>query len=60
MQCKNKPYYTWIDLAKVIGIFLVIYGHGNLANQHIKEFIYTFHMPLFFVLSGLIYNPITF
>lgn len=22
MQCKNKPYYTWIDLAKVIGIFL--------------------------------------
>lgn len=60
MQCKNKPYYTWIDLAKVIGIFLVIYGHGNLANQHIKEFIYTFHMPLFFVLSGLLYHPITF
>lgn len=55
----NSPYYTWIDLAKVIGIFLVIYGHGGLANSVSKEVIYTFHMPLFFLLSGLLYHPIS-
>lgn len=55
----NRPYYTWIDLAKVTGIFLVIYGHGGLANPVLKGVIYTFHMPLFFLLSGLLYHPIS-
>lgn len=54
-----KPYYSWIDTAKVIGIFLVIYGHGGLAVQPVRDFIYTFHMPLFFFLSGLLYRPMS-
>ena len=48
----------WIDTAKLIGIFLVILGHLPLAAGKSgispATFIYTFHMPLFFFLSGLV------
>lgn len=61
---KEKTYYQWVDIAKVIGIFLVIWGHVNIvfgdsANAMVRDFIYTFHMPLFFFLSGLLYKPIS-
>lgn len=39
-----------IDIAKGIGIILTIIGHRTSGN--IQSFIYTFHMPLFFILSG--------
>ncbi|QDD91537.1 acyltransferase family protein [Pseudomonas oryzihabitans] len=57
----------WVDYAKAIGIVLVVYGHvvRGLLNAGIlqdAEFhglvdsvIYTFHMPLFFFLSGLFF-----
>lgn len=51
--------YKWVDVAKVIGIFLMIYGHGSLADMPVRDIIYTFHMPLFFVLSGLLYKPLS-
>lgn len=55
----SKPYYSWIDTAKVIGIFFVVYGHGGLAIQPIRDIIYVFHMPLFFFLSGVLYRPMS-
>ncbi len=55
----QKQYYQWIDTAKVMGIFLVIYGHGGISDYPVRDFIYTFHMPLFFVLSGLLYKPLS-
>lgn len=42
-----------IDIAKGIGIILVVYGH--LACP-IHEEIYLFHMPLFFLLSGYFFS----
>lgn len=52
----------YIDTARFIGIFLVYHGHvvermmylGNAAAAHQYKFLYSFHMPLFFVLSGFI------
>ena len=42
-----------IDAAKAIGIVLVIMGHCfNSTLPYMHEFIYSFHMPLFFILSG--------
>lgn len=41
----------WADWTKAIGIFLVLWGHLALP-QIMKEWIYSFHMPLFLVLSG--------
>ena len=45
---------NWIDWSKSICMFLVILGHTHLDDSGlmIKKIIYTFHMPLFFFLSG--------
>lgn len=45
----------WVDIAKGIGILLVLIGHIS-QNQYISSFIYSFHMPLFFMISGYLYN----
>lgn len=52
-------HYDWVDVAKGMGIVLVVLGHAIadiLPNVYIfrKTFqiIYSFHMPLFFFLSG--------
>lgn len=57
----------WVDYAKAIGIVLVVYGHvaRGIKNSGIKiptdlyevadSVIYSFHMPLFFFLSGLFF-----
>lgn len=41
-----------IDVMKGIGILLVITGHIS-KNQQINSWIYSFHMPLFFFISGI-------
>ena len=41
----------WVDYAKGIGILLVIIGH-TVSNPVIRGAIFSFHMPLFFILSG--------
>ncbi|MDZ7857361.1 acyltransferase family protein [Sphaerotilus sp.] len=42
----------WIDWAKTIGIWLVVFGHIPGNHLAVSEFIYAFHMPLFFFISG--------
>ncbi|MFV0538459.1 MAG: acyltransferase family protein [Dysgonomonas sp.] len=42
-----------IDIAKGIGISLVVYGH---TFSPFVEFTHMFQMPLFFMLSGYLYN----
>jgi fucose 4-O-acetylase-like acetyltransferase len=58
---------AWVDYAKAIGIVLVVYGHvaRGLYNagipmdaalyERVDSIIYSFHMPLFFFLSGLFF-----
>jgi fucose 4-O-acetylase-like acetyltransferase len=60
---------AWVDIAKGLGIVLVVYGHSfrglqtaglehsNLALKFIDYAIYSFHMPLFFFLSGMFARP---
>ena len=44
-----------IDIMKAIGIILVVIGHcTNIIFLH--RFIYLFHLALFFVISGYLYN----
>jgi len=59
----NPNRMAWIDIARGIGIVLVVYGHGMRGNGLTADpaslfslqdrWIYAFHMPLFFVLSGI-------
>lgn len=45
--------YDWIDCLKGFGAVLVIFGHLN-PFFPIERYIYSFHMPLFFFISGLL------
>ncbi|WP_242092421.1 acyltransferase family protein [Aestuariivivens sediminicola] len=42
--------YRWVDQARGLGIFLVIYGHNF---PIIESYIYSFHVPLFFFIAGM-------
>ena len=46
-----------IDIAKGIGILLMILGHCNGLPYLLRNFIFSFHMPLFFIFSGYFYKP---
>lgn len=43
-----------IDNAKGIGILLVVFGHCLWVSEDILTLIYSFHMPLFFMISGFL------
>lgn len=43
----------YIDTVKAVGIFLVILGHHQTI---FTQYIYSFHMPLFFFLSGIFHK----
>ncbi|MCF2657191.1 acyltransferase family protein [Lacrimispora saccharolytica] len=47
---------NWIDTAKGIGIVLVVIGHTRFFPKAIIDMIFTFHMPLFFFLSGYVFR----
>lgn len=48
-----------IDIAKGLGILLVALAHNDLAAYapFLYHWIYSFHMPLFFFLSGFFFKP---
>ncbi len=47
---------TYIDVSKTICIFLMVVGHWT-SNSFLLTYIYSFHMPALFVLSGMLYKP---
>ena len=50
---------TYIDIAKGLGILVIVLAHNDLAGYHptLHKFIYAFHIPLFFFLSGMFFRP---
>lgn len=44
-----------IDVAKGIGIILVVFAHVN-YQPNLLTMIYSFHMPLFFIISGILFD----
>ena len=55
MQTKTTPSrISWIDMAKGYGTILVIYAH--LGQGPLWTWMYSFHLPLFFFLSGYVFN----
>lgn len=61
----NSPYHAetatpserlyWVDTLKGIGIICVVIGH--LYANSFAGFLYLFHMPLFFIVSGYLLRP---
>lgn len=47
----------WIDVAKGIAIILVIVGHTVPNPSPLRHAIFSFHMPVFFILAGYTFRP---
>ncbi len=61
----KEDYENWLTIAKGYGIILVVLGHAisgawayenNLIWSNIYSLIALFHMPLFFIISGYLYQ----
>lgn len=60
-QINIKQTFTEVDIARGIGVFCVILGHalkqtgegGSILNA-LLTFLYSFHVPLLFILSGFV------
>lgn len=50
---EKKSRVEWIDILRGFAILLVILGHNN---PPFMAYIYGFHMPLFFILSGYLFD----
>ncbi len=53
----NNSRSDFIDLARGIGIFLVVWGHTMIVRS---AYLYSFHLPLFFLISGYLYKKVPF
>ncbi len=50
---KMKDRYDWVDYLRFIGMFYIYLGHFGQAAGKLYPFVFTFHVPMFFFISGL-------
>ena len=51
----NSTRIAFFDIAKFIAMMMVILGHFGVPD--INRFVFTFHIPLFFLISGYFFHP---
>lgn len=51
-----KKRVNWLDVAKIIGIFCIYLGHFQYYSGYAYDFVYLFHVQLFFFLAGCAEN----
>ena len=56
---KDPQRIQYLDVAKGLGIILVVLSHLLNQKSYLNIFIYSFHVPLFFCISGVFSNPNT-
>lgn len=47
---------AYIDWVKVVGIWLIVFGHVPITNAYVHQWVFSFHVPLFFFISGFLYR----
>lgn len=47
---------AWLDFAKLVTMFLVIFDHLGLRNHDVSDWVWLFHLPTFFFISGVFYK----
>ena len=52
----KKERIEWIDIAKGLAIMVVVIGHTVPFESFARNVIFSFHMPLFFILSGMTFR----
>lgn len=56
MEKVEKKRIDWIDTLRGIAMFFVVWGHNQKNGTFIRKYIYSFHMPMFFFISGLTFG----
>lgn len=56
---KGKNFTPWINYVKGIAIILVLIAHDLEGDNWLNIWIYSFHMPVFMVLSGFLIKETT-
>lgn len=49
---------TYIDIMKCIGIILIVMGHIPITNRFVHDWIFSFHVALFFFISGYLHKVV--
>lgn len=49
---------TYIDIMKCVGIILIIMGHIPITNHFVHDWIFSFHVALFFFISGYLHKVV--
>lgn len=55
----SKERIIYLDYAKVFCTFLVVFAHLYSVYSPERIFIYSFHMPFFFLLSGMFHKDLS-
>lgn len=55
-QLQNEEYKIYLDMVKGLAIILVVLGHSNAISISINTWLSTFHLPTFFIISGILIN----
>ncbi len=50
----DKKRLDYLDMVKFVGIFFVVLGHVEYISDPLRVWISSYHMPLFFIVSGLL------
>lgn len=58
MQREKRTRLRWLDAARGLAMLLVMIGHTVPGNETVIGALYTFHLPLFFVISGYASRPV--
>ncbi|MSS10114.1 acyltransferase family protein [Clostridium sp. WB02_MRS01] len=56
IELTSKKRIGYIDVCKGIAIILVIVGHTIQSDTYLHRLIYSFHIPVFFFISGMFLN----
>lgn len=57
MKQKTVKRIDWIDTLRGLCMFFVVWGHAFPTNKwFLRKWIYSFHMPIFFFISGLVHR----
>lgn len=54
---ESKKRLGWIDMCRGIVMILVVLGHTLTYNSNLRFIIFTFHMPVLFIISGFVFKP---
>jgi fucose 4-O-acetylase-like acetyltransferase len=58
-RAEAKARLAWLDTLKSLGIIFVIYGHAPGLTKGVEVYLFSFHMPLFFFISGIFFPSAT-